>query len=343
MMTRTILCCALFLCVARQADGVEIALRERAALGGAVVLLGDVAEVTGDDPQVAADLAATPLMPTPATGTFQFLRAAEIRDMMSARGVDVRGMRFAGAAAVAIGYLAPAAAASGGDVPAAPAISRKTADNRLHEILLAYLREQSGHAQWNIEIAEVGDQTAAVAQLGKNAVVSGGRAPWTGYQRFRLDGDDATSKVIVSARIERIETVAFATRAIERGDLISAADVELRAHAESTPAQAVASLESVIGKEAVQVIRPGAMVLSSQVRQPLVVRRGERVSVRARAAGVSVRTFATAQDDGSVGDLVMVQSLMGKERYAARVSGVRELEVFAAAATAADVASTAVR
>ena len=329
--------------VARQANGVEIALREQAALGGAVVLLGDVAEVTGEDQQVAADLAAMPLMPTPATGTSQFLRAAEIRDLLAARGVDVRGVHFAGAAAVAIGDLPPATGGSRADAPAAPVVSRKSAVNRVQEVVLAYLREQTGHAQWNIDIVEEGDQTAAVAQLGNNAVVSGGRAPWTGYQRFRLDGDDATSKVIVSARIERIETVAFATRAIERGDLISAADVELRAHAESTPAQAVASLESVIGKEAVQVIRPGAMVLSSQVRQPLVVRRGERVSVRARAAGVSVRTFATAQDDGSVGDLVMVQSLMGKERYAARVTGVRELEVFAAAATAADVASTAVR
>ena len=40
----------------------------------------------------------------------------------------------------------------------------------------------------------------------------------------------------------------------------------------------------------------------------------------------------TAQQDGSLGDLVQVQALEGKERYAARVSGVRELEVFAAGA-----------
>ena len=83
------------------------------------------------------------------------------------------------------------------------------------------------------------------------------------------------------------------------------------------------------------------MLLTSQVRAPLLVRRGERVSVRARAAGIVVRTYATAQQDGSLGDLVQVQALEGKERYAARVSGVRELEVFAAGASAGEVAAAA--
>ena len=63
------------------------------------------------------------------------------------------------------------------------------------------------------------------------------------------------------------------------------------------------------------------------------------MSVRARAAGVVVRTYATARQDGSMGDLISVQSLETKGRFAARVSGLRELEVFAGGTSAVEVAA----
>jgi flagella basal body P-ring formation protein FlgA len=135
----------------------------------------------------------------------------------------------------------------------------------------------------------------------------------------------------------------FAVRPIERGALIGAADVELRPHAGVVPAQSIASLEAVTGKEATQAIRAGAMVLAGQTRPATLVRRGERVSVQAKAAGVVVRTFATAAQDGAAGELIMVESMAGKERYAARVTGVRELEVFAMRTAAGDVAEQIVR
>jgi flagella basal body P-ring formation protein FlgA len=115
--------------------------------------------------------------------------------------------------------------------------------------------------------------------------------------------------------------------------------VALRPYSGSLPAQAVTSLDGVIGKEAKQPIRAGGILLANQVRAPLLVRRGERVSVHARAAGVTARTFAVAQQDGSLGDLISVQALEGKDRYSARVAGLRELEVLAVGASANDVAT----
>ena len=104
-------------------------------------------------------------------------------------------------------------------------------------------------------------------------------------------------------------------------------------------ARALATTEEAIGKEAVQTIRAGGIVMASQLRAPILVRRGERVSVRARTGGVTVRTYAMAQQDGSLGELVMVTPTDSRDKYVARVSGVRELEVFAAGATAGDVAA----
>jgi flagella basal body P-ring formation protein FlgA len=69
------------------------------------------------------------------------------------------------------------------------------------------------------------------------------------------------------------------------------------------------------------------------------VKRGETVKVVARTAGITVSTFAVVQQDGSLGDLVQVQTLDKKDRFAARVSGWKELEVSATGATTGDFAT----
>ncbi len=70
-------------------------------------------------------------------------------------------------------------------------------------------------------------------------------------------------------------------------------------------------------------------VTTDAVRQPLAVHRGEVVTVLARAGGIRIRTNARAREEGSVGELVAVESLLNRSTYYARVSGTREVEVFA--------------
>ena len=57
--------------------------------------------------------------------------------------------------------------------------------------------------------------------------------------------------------------------------------------------------------------------------------RGEVVTVLARAGGIRVRTNARAHEEGSVGELVAVESLANRSTYYARVTGNREVEVYA--------------
>src|SRR3954462_961985 len=70
-------------CIASQAmAAVDIKLRERVALRGSVIRLGDVADVVTADRQQARQLSSLPLMPAPAPGTERYLRAREIQDML---------------------------------------------------------------------------------------------------------------------------------------------------------------------------------------------------------------------------------------------------------------------
>lgn len=327
--------------------GAEVKLREHVELSGSIVRLSDVAELTSESVARSAELAAIVLFPSPAPGTSQYLGAGQLRDVLAASGVDVRELQFTGAAAASISKPA---------IDAAPTVDAKTssaepvADDgkpdrdavvaHVTDAIVLHLQEKSGHDLWEVKI----DADPAVLEMywqhGPALTVAGGREPWSGRINFEISGASAARPARVYARVQKLEMTVFAGRTIAAGEYIRASDVVQRPAPGPLPAQAARTIEQVVGKEAVRAVREGAMVLTGNIKAPLLVRQGERVSIKARAAGIVVRTFATAQQNGCIGDLVQVQAIDGKERYAARVSGVRELELFAAGAAASDVAGT---
>jgi flagella basal body P-ring formation protein FlgA len=342
-MTRSLLILAA-LFAATPALATEVVLRPRIEARGSVVLLGDIAEIKAEDEAVRSQLSATPLIPSPAAGTQQYLRLAEIRDLVASRGIDVRDIRFGGTAVVSVLPETVAAETEGPKTPVRPAIRTEEeiqlVAERFSLAVRQHLQSQTGHDLWNVKVEADGKLVDLAAKLGPNVQLAGGEAPWTGRQRLTIVGPDNQPLALLYAKIDRLEMTVFVVQPVKRGDLIRRSDIELRSHLGALPSQAAISLEEVVGKEAVQGLRPDSIVQTNQLRSPVIVRRNERVSVRARAAGVSVRTYAMAQQDGGMGDLVMVQSLASKERYAARVVGVRELEIFTAGASAAELASS---
>jgi flagella basal body P-ring formation protein FlgA len=331
------------------AAGVEVVLRPQATPGDSIVRLGAIADVTpgrggvagtAAEEALAAELAAVPLMPAPAAGTQAYLTAAQVRDLLTAGGVDVRSLAFRGAATVAIAAPAVDQPPTPADAVAPQQPTRERVAQELAQAIVAYLQQRTGHDLWNVEVTPDNDVVDAYWHFGSQLAIAGGQAPWTGRQRFAVTAPGLDKRVLAFAAVERVEMVVFAVRPIARGDFVRATDVALQSYTGVVPATAAASLADVVGKEAVQAVRAGAMLTANQVRAPLLVRRGERVIVRARAAGVTVRTYATAQQDGSLGELIAVQAIDGKDRYAARVSGVRELEVLAIGASAGEIAAS---
>ena len=111
--------------------------------------------------------------------------------------------------------------------------------------------------------------------------------------------------------------------------VICAADVELCRDTSSDKAFAgFYSLDEVIGKQTTRAIPEGQAFRQEWVRQPLLVRRGEVVTLTALSAGIRVRTMARARDDGSLGELISVESLTDRKSFFARVAAVREVEVY---------------
>jgi flagella basal body P-ring formation protein FlgA len=348
----------------------ELTIRESVTMSRSVVRLGDVAEVASDDAAQARQLSALPLMPAPASGGQRFLRKREIEDLLAAHGVDLRELRIAGAQQVTI-VSSPAAAPSTNNAIRGPAIGKfnrhaallaghvetQTATqpaNRIEPenadvladgvptLILNHLNRQSTDAsRYEVECEVAERHLALLASAKTKPKCTGGAAPWTGRQRFEISfatPDGAVRFPIYAQVTPPPVPVVVALQPIARGDVFTAANVELRDVGYAPKANerrvAVDSIDSLIGMEARQQIPAGSVVFAESVQSPIVVKRGELISVSSQSSGIRVRTTARALQDRSRGDLVQVESLQTKEKFDARVVGPGKAVIIAIAAPA---------
>jgi flagella basal body P-ring formation protein FlgA len=339
----------------------DVKLRERVVPKSAVVRLGDVADISSADRQEVRQLAAVPLMPAPAPETEQFLRRREVADMLAANGVDLGDIRFEGAEQVEIaGRDAVRLAAFNESAPnntdtpinrhaailAGAQVARAQLDNAQAEALKTqlcrivgdYVKAKTGKAATgHIECNVTDRQLAQLAVATSSPVCTGGVEPWTGRQKFIITFPTANGPAQVPVYAEVAEAAApmvVATRPVARGNVITAADVELKMIEPTSRATAqrpvLDSMEQVVGREARQPLQAGEVVYADQVQAPMLVKRGDLITVGSQGGGIRVRTSARALQDGANGDLIQVESLESKQRYDARVVGLREAAVFAA-------------
>ena len=133
----------------------------------------------------------------------------------------------------------------------------------------------------------------------------------------------------VAPPVDAVRLVA-AIRPISRGEIVKASDLELILSTdEKMISRGYQNLDEVVGKEAKRLIPANWALDSSYVQKPLVVKRNEQVTIRAKAAGVTVTVSGVAKTDGAVDDVIVVIPDGTRDEILARVTGVRELEVFA--------------
>jgi flagella basal body P-ring formation protein FlgA len=164
---------------------------------------------------------------------------------------------------------------------------------------------------------------------------------FTGTRTTRIYAGGQESAVIaaglVKPVVETTEMVVVTRRALNRGDVIRDADVELQPIDPKTQRLQIATeRHAVVGMELLYAINEGQTINLSQLRKPLLIKRGEVIRVRARAAGVQITTTARATEDGALGDIVMVESLENRAKYPTYVTGSQQVEVYAAGVIAAD-------
>lgn len=139
------------------------------------------------------------------------------------------------------------------------------------------------------------------------------------------------------------QKVVVAKQPIANGTIIRATDVEIQESDRPVANGSVAvSTDAVIGQESTKNYSVGQFIDLRSLRKPILVRRGDSVSVIAKAAGVRVRTTARAMADGALGDLIPVES-QDREKFSVVVSGPRQAEIFASGSVVTDQRDTMAR
>lgn len=155
---------------------------------------------------------------------------------------------------------------------------------------------------------------------------------------YRGDHIVANTTIDVEAEVRR--RVAIARAAIRRGETITDADIAIEsqwiASTQRTPAP-----ESVIGTAAKTHIQPGQMILERDTHAPVVVSRGDIVSVHVVAGSLVVESRARAMATARDGEIVEFESLepdaKQRSRFKARMNG-RGRAVMLAEATSTEPA-----
>ena len=320
------------------ADGAEVMLRERATVSGPVIRLGDVADISASHSAELKNLVTTPLFPTPAPGTHQFLQRAQIVDLLMSRGIATESLRFGGAMVVEIGK--PLDSERNGQQTLTRHTTRSSADieTSLEMAIANYLADRSTHAQWKVELELQESDFTTLAGWGTDLVIEGAKHPRSGRQRFLISIPGNSKSLRVYATVTKVHQLIFARRLIERGSLVRASDLELRRFEGTAPSLALVDMKQAVGMEATRVISADSILSESHLNAPMLVKRGETVSVLARTGGITVKTMAVARQNGAKGDLVQVESLDKKQRYAASVTGNRRLEVYPTGVSVGDYA-----
>lgn len=328
---KTLLCFVLITLSHLSAEAAEIRLKSKCYCNGTLVRLGDIADVFDSDQREAERLASIELFPTP--GRSRTVRLREIQERLSLHGVNLIRCRLYGASRVLIEVEGEQTVEKSSNNASSRAVEQR-ARQRVRQAIVQYLQDRvDSRFDWEVEL-QIDDSSsrllaaAAVSRL----TVQGGRQPWVGPQEFTVSFLSRKEEVrlAIAAEVKLPEQVVVAIRVLSKGDIVRKDQVRLQqAPVQFSQRNYFHRLSDVIGKEVAQSVRAEQPLDKRHVRAPLLVRRGDIVTVYSRAPGIQIRTRAVARGDGAKGDVILVQTLDKKHKYNAQVSDVHEVVVTA--------------
>jgi flagella basal body P-ring formation protein FlgA len=359
----------LFVCSFSPVQAAEIRLKQFAVqCPEPLVTLADIADVLPMGNENVEPLRQVVLFPTPDEGAAITLDQWQLRTMLSQLGVNTLHHSISGAEKITVdgvavrnaapvnpndqfivrtNYLTPSGTNTVIPIAVRSEAAPKTAG--LHDDMAKLLEKQVAQAlniylnftnrierTWDISLKLTPEQVKFFASNGQIVEITGGQIPFTGMQQFHVRMQNNIT-VTVDAVVTLPTEVVIVRRALPKGHIVSESDVMLQRANKINGDDFFVDIKNVVGKETVKAVKELTPLTQSAVRQPLWVRRGDIVTVRALSGGIVVRTEAAALQDGVEGDTITVSKIdlspkKGKKEdavtYLVRVCAPKTVEVF---------------
>lgn len=309
-MARALLAALLLCCSGPALAQGVVAVRERAAVRGPVIRLGDVGQIEGLPDAQAQALAALELGRAPRPGKERSLSGATLRQLVARQASDVRV-----------------------DAP-----ERVWVTSARRTIAPAWLRERVAEAirrrmPWSPDAVELrgwrlpevfdvsAGATRLVVRFRPDEDFSG---PLSAELDF-IDPDHPEAPVLRrSAGVEvavRSPVVVLA-RAARRGMPLDESALRLeRRELSRVPRGALRELADALGQVPARELAAGQVLLRESLVAEPVVQRGDTVVVESRAGALEVRVLARALERGAPGQRIRLENPTTRQRLEAEVTG----------------------
>lgn len=324
------------LCLAPLSMAADIQLKPQARVDRPRVVLADIAEIYAETSEEEQRLGAVELFAAPA-GSRQTVSHQQVSAALKAHGINVAEHRFRGASQVRLESAAGKAATPA--VRYTPTQVRQ-ANDKVSAAIKQHLRDKvSSGEHWIVEPQLSEQHLEALAGARSVRVVSAGEEPretadWLGLQRFELEVASARGiqTVLAPTVVKLPPQVVVVTEGLARGTIIRAQHLKLQQALSGKAVSGVRSfgrIEDAVGYEVMRPISAGEVLDETLLRLPLLVKKGDRVTVTVHCEGIHLRQEGTAQQDGAKGELISIESATNKKKsYSARVSGPGAVEIF---------------
>jgi len=278
-----------------------IVLREEAYVKGPKVLLGDVADIEGEN---RSTLETVEVASAAQPGDCCQLNATLVISRVRNAGIDPEVLEVKGARSVK-----------------ATTLHRELAPETILESLHTFIETEM---PWDLDATEID-----VSMPTGNIVLPEGeleiawrpspqyRYVGTGSFRgeIRVDGN-FQKNVLCKASVEPFVDIVVARKEISRGKPLSANDVDLEKQRVSALKEGVYhNIEELQGFVAKTTILSGDVITNAKVAPQTIIKRNQMVLVEATIASMVIQTRARANSDACAGDLVFCQNLDSKETF----------------------------
>ncbi|WP_422377142.1 flagellar basal body P-ring formation chaperone FlgA [Roseibium sp.] len=298
--------------------GLSLALAdERPVLRSQVMTLSDIVTV-GDFYSNAGLLSQKPLFRSPDMGTSGNVPATLVAERARAAGLETAGTDGLRTVVVYRGA------------------TKLNRDQLAGLVRTALSERNAGLDADNLEIRLLQAPDQVLADPKVHDPIRVDRVEWSaGNGHFTLHASVAvefgTERLILSGVATEMIEIAALMQPVRRGDILKEGDVDrLRLPRNKVPAGAVRDASEIVGKQARTNIRANAPLSHRDFQRPVLIRRGEKITVTFEMPGMKLTSRAQAMDDGAKGDVIDVMNLQSRRIVPAIVISRGQVRVHAA-------------
>lgn len=332
---------ALFL--SATAGGQVIRLRADAVVDAPVVCLADVAQITISQDGKMSAIGRVLVARAPRVGAKKRLTLYRIEDRLERLGYDLSALLLTGSRVCVVTRSASKAVAktvaaeeSGVDAvvsasaSAIPLAQRRTLEQAIRQYLIG--RAKQGGEALQVDFRSTDRMLLRLTESVGRFAISTRQGRTLGAVPLTIDIPVAEGKaqhLKITAEVYLLQQQVVARRALGKGRVLTAADVQVVSQRVTRPDDRIATaLKGVVGTVISSPLAAGDAVRLDRLKRPALIRRGDAVTVVYLRGRLSVKTIAWATRDAALGEQVTLRSARrSKKTFSAVCTGPRSAKI----------------